>query len=111
VRQLGLSEVLTLVPMFGGSVLDIRMRDDLYSNASLLRKLQASFLAHGVLLLVGHPFFVSVAHDGAVDQWRDSFLDAIGDWWNAISHDGMAERSIAPTVVEGRLASDRLVSS
>jgi glutamate-1-semialdehyde 2,1-aminomutase len=110
-RQLGLSEVLTLVPVFGGSVLDIRMRDDLYSNASLLRKLQASFLAHGVLLLVGHPFFVSLAHDGAVDQWRDRFLDAIGDWWNAISHDGMAECSIAPTVVEGRLASDRLVSS
>lgn len=110
VRQLGLSEVLRLVPVFGGSLLDIRMRDDLYSDAGVLRKLQASFLAHGVLLLVGHPFFISTAHDGAVDQWRDDFMDAIGDWWKAIpheaiSHDGKEKRSVAPDVVASALVS------
>lgn len=103
VRQLGLSEALAMVPVFGGSLLDIRMRDDLYADPALLRKLQASFLARGVLLLVGHPFFISLAHDGAVDAWREAFLDALGDWWKAVSNDDMAKRSAGPVAIGNSL--------
>ncbi len=93
VREVGLAGVLRLQPVFGGSLLDIEFTDELQRSPGALRRLQASFLAHGVLLLAGHPFFVSLAHAGAVERWRAKFVAALRDWSATLPTDGARPRA------------------
>jgi glutamate-1-semialdehyde 2,1-aminomutase len=63
-EQTGTSSALVAVPRFGGSMFDLIFDPRLQGDRQLRSTLQVAFADAGILLLVGHPSFVALAHDG-----------------------------------------------
>ena len=77
----GLEHIVRLEPVFGGSILDIRFHHRLYNDPKMLRYLQSILLENGILHLVGHPSFVSLAHhEIKVNTLEQKFYDSLTIW-------------------------------
>jgi glutamate-1-semialdehyde 2,1-aminomutase len=60
--ELGLSESIRAVPCLGGALFDLEFRSQLIANIEARQRLAALLLEEGVIILQGHPSYVSLAH-------------------------------------------------
>ncbi|MEV5411241.1 aminotransferase class III-fold pyridoxal phosphate-dependent enzyme [Thermopolyspora sp. NPDC052614] len=58
----GVSPYLRFVPVLDGTAFDLILHDDVVGETFAREEAKRSFLAGGILLLVGHPNFVCLAH-------------------------------------------------
>lgn len=85
-EKLNCTELLSMHSIFGGSLLDIRFKDQIYNDPSKLFLLQRLFLDNGLLFLVGHPSFVSLSHNQLkINDLEDIFYKSILSWLNEIN--------------------------
>jgi glutamate-1-semialdehyde 2,1-aminomutase len=81
VHECGLNELIKMSPILGGALVDITLADRLYNNPQTLKLLQTFFLDNSILLLVGHPSFISLAHSGMDwNEWRSQIFKSLAKW-------------------------------
>ena len=77
----GISELVTAVTCLDGTALNIRMRDNVRDDRQHRERLRSALQEAGILLLIGHPSFVSLAHHQVDEDWFCSMATrALLEW-------------------------------
>jgi glutamate-1-semialdehyde 2,1-aminomutase len=84
--EAGTGWALDTVACLGGGGFDLRVSNNVGDVLQAKWDLQRRLQDEGVLLLVGHPSFVTLAHDAVSDDWiRGAAARALKSWRHGIS--------------------------
>jgi glutamate-1-semialdehyde 2,1-aminomutase len=79
------SELAKAEPCLEGTSINLTLHPSISADQAARVSLRAAFQRSGIMLLIGHPSFVTLAHAGVSDDWAyDAMLRAFRLWGDGL---------------------------
>ncbi|MBI6549601.1 aminotransferase class III-fold pyridoxal phosphate-dependent enzyme [Xenorhabdus lircayensis] len=83
--QAGVNHLLEAKSLFSGSLFDIMFSDEIVNDFSVRNSLKMQLVDHGLLIMLGHNSFISLAHQSVnKDKMGQLIFDSVTQWKSAL---------------------------